>query len=291
MDAVVSPARTPAGLASAARAIDARASGEAVANRGRLSALGATLAPLLHRIARGEGGLIGMATWAAAWQHREAATTAAVFAITSVLLAAVYLYNDVSDRIVDAYNPAKVPEHREPLLRRPGMFFVVSVVMHVGVCLVAWRAIGGWAAACAGSLLVMNPLYSRLAKRLPGLDVAVVGAMGAAVVGIATAEPGLLQIAGAMTAISHAFQARGDTGADRAAGIRSSATTSRPTREAIWLSVCAVFAWTVYARMGAGWAATAIVPYVLLSRARATNRAWGWARVWFAIVWVAATVR
>jgi 4-hydroxybenzoate polyprenyltransferase len=232
-----------------------------------------------------------MATWAAAWESHDVAATVGVFAITSVLLAAVYLYNDVSDRVVDAYNPAKIPEHREPLLRRPGAFFATSLVMHLGVCVAAWRLLGPWAAACAGSLLVLNPLYSTLAKRLPGLDVLVVGAMGAAVVGVATATPGLLVIAGTMTGISHAFQTRGDTSADRAAGIRSSATAPMLVREAIWLGVCASFAWTVAERLGAPWAASAVLPYLLLSRVRGANRAWGWARVYFAIVWIAATVR
>jgi len=280
----VSPARTPTGLASTR-------DGDIAVNRVELSAVGATVTPLLHRIARGEGGLIGMATWAAAWERGEAAATASVFAITSLLLAAVYLYNDVSDRVVDAYNPAKLAEHREPLLRRPGTFFAISLVMHFAVCVAAWRLLGPWAAACAGSLLVLNPLYSSIAKRLPGVDVVVVGAMGAAVVGVATSTPGLLLVAGAMTAISHAFQTRGDTSADRAAGIRSSATVPAAAREAIWFMVCALFAWTVDRRVGAAWAATAIVPYLLLSRTRAADRAWAWARVYFAIVWLVATVR
>ncbi len=232
-----------------------------------------------------------MATWAAAWERRDVATTAGVFALTSVLLAAVYLYNDVADRVVDAYNPAKVPEHREPLLRRPGTFFATSLVMHLGVCLAAWGVLGPWAATSAGALLVLNPLYSSVAKRLPGLDVIVVGTMGAAVVGVATSTPVLVLLAGAMTGISHAFQTRGDLGADRAAGIRSSATAPALAREAIWFVVCAGYAWIVERQLGPRWAASAIVPYVLLSRAPGANRAWGWARAYFAIVWVAATVR
>ncbi len=260
-------------------------------NRPPLSVLAAVLVPLLHRVRLGEGGLIGMATWVAAWQTRDVVATAGIFALTALLLAAVYLYNDVSDRAIDSYNPAKVPEHRLPLVRHPGAFFAVSLALHAGVCGAAWWLLGPWAATCAASLLLMNPLYSRFAKRLPGVDVALVGMMGAAVVGLATAAPDLLAIAGAMTAISHAFQTRGDASADRAAGIRSSATVPARMREVIWLLTCALFAGTVAVRLGVGWAATAALPYFLLSRGADTNRAWGWARVYFAVVWVAAVVR
>ncbi len=232
-----------------------------------------------------------MATWVAAWESRHVATTVWVFVSTTLLLAAVYLYNDVADRTVDSYNPAKIPEHRAPLLRHPGMFFALSLVMHLVVCVVALRVLGTGAAACAGIVLVLNPLYSRIAKRLPGIDVTIVGVMGAAVVGFGTSSGSLLLIAGAMTAISHAFQTRGDSTADRAAGIRSSATAPAPAREAIWLLACALFAWAVQARLGPAWAVSVLIPYLLLSRAHDANRAWGVARVYFAVVWIAATVR
>lgn len=258
---------------------------------GSFSALGATLMPLLHRLRLGEGGLIGMATWAAAWESGNAATTVAVFVLTSVLLAALYLYNDVSDRAVDSYNPAKVAEHRAPLLQRPGAFFAIAIVAHAVVCASAWRLLGPWAASCAAALLALNPLYSSVGKRVPGLDVVIVGVMGAAVVGFGTSAPSLLLIAGAMTGISHAFQTRDDKVADRAAGIRSSATTAAPAREAIWFVLSATFAWTVYEWLGLPWAASGLIPYVLLSRAEDANRAWCVARLYFAVVWIAATMR
>jgi len=255
------------------------------------SALGATLMPLLHRVRLGEGGLIGMATWAAAWESRDAVLTVWVLVLTAVLLGALYLYNDVSDRAVDSYNPAKVAEHREPLLRRPAGFFAIALLAHGLVCLAAWWLLGAWAALCGVLLLVLNPLYSSVAKRVPGLDVAVVGVMGAAVVGFGTASASLLGVAGAMTGISHAFQTRDDKAADRAAGIRSAATAAAPAREAIWFTICALLACTVYVRLGMPWAASVVVPYVLLSRARQAHRAWGCARIYFAVVWIAATAR
>ena len=232
-----------------------------------------------------------MATWAAAWQTRSAWTAGWVFALTLVLLLAIYLYNDVSDRKVDKHNPEKVPEHREPLVRHPRRFFAVAVAIHAAACVATWLVLGAWPAACAVALFLLNPFYSGVAKRLPGLDVVVVGAMGAAVVGIGTATRELLVIAGTMTAISHAFQTRGDVAADRAAGIRSSATTPVVLREAIWLVSCGGFAWAADGLLGPIWAASTLIPYALLSRARNANRAWAVARVYFAIVWVAATVR
>ena len=255
------------------------------------SAVGATLMPLLHRIRLGEGGLVGMATWAAAWQTADPLRTASVLVVTTVLLAALYLYNDVSDRGVDSYNPAKIAEHRAPLSRRPGVFFAVALAAHALVCAAAWVLLGPFAAACGVLLLALNPLYSSVAKRVPGLDVVVVGVMGAAVVGFATTSASLLQIAAAMTGISHAFQTRDDTTADRAAGVHSSATAAPFAREAIWLALCAAFAWTVFARLGAPWAASAVIPYALLSRSRDASRAWAIARVYFTVVWIAATVR
>ena len=267
------------------------AGGDRVAHTRTSPAVGALLMPLLHRLRLGEGGLIGMATWAAAWETADPLRTASVLVLTTALLAALYLYNDVSDRAVDSYNPAKIAEHRAPLARRPGAFFAIALATHAVVCAAAWVLLGPFAAGCGVLLLALNPLYSGVAKRVPGLDVVVVGAMGAAVVGFATTSASLLLIAGAMTAISHAFQTRDDTAADRAAGIRSSATAAPVAREAIWLAVAAAFAWTVFARLGAAWAASAVMPYALLSRARDANRGWAIARVYFAVVWIAATVR
>ena len=255
------------------------------------SAVGATLVPLLHRMRLGEGGLIGMATWAAAWQTADPLRAASVLALTTLLLAALYLYNDVADRAVDSYNPAKIAEHRAPLARRPGAFFAIALATQALVGAAAWVLLGAFAAGCGVLLLVLNPLYSSVAKRVPGLDVVVVGAMGAAVVGFATTSASLLLIAGAMTAISHAFQTRDDTAADRAAGVRSSATAAPFAREAIWLVVCAGLAWTVHERLGAAWAASTVIPYVLLSRAPDANRGWAIARVYFTVVWIVATAR
>ncbi len=262
-----------------------------VAGAPAFSAVGATLMPLLHRIRLGEGGLIGMATWAAAWQTRDPLVTASVLVLTTVLLAALYLYNDVSDRAVDTYNPAKVAEHRAPLSRRPRAFFAIALATHAFVAAAAGVLLGPFAVACAVLLLGLNPLYSRVAKRVPGVDVVVVGVMGAAVVGFATVSASLLLIAGAMTGISHAFQTRDDSAADRAAGIQSSATAAPLAREAIWLALGAVFAWTLSERLGASWAASTVIPYALLSRTRDAGRAWTVARVYFTVVWIAATMR
>jgi 4-hydroxybenzoate polyprenyltransferase len=284
-------ARAPRGFVSDGRAADpAETAGRAV-TLPPFSTVGAVLKPLLHRIRIGEGGLIGMATWAALVQTRDVAVAAGVLVLTSALLAAVYLYNDVSDRAIDSYNPAKVPEHRTPLLHYPRTFFAVALATHALVCVAAWRLSGPWAGGCAATILALNPLYSGLAKRRPGLDVVVVGIMGAAVVGFGTSSPSLLLIAGAMTAISHAFQTRGDTRADQAAGVRSSATVAAPAREAIWLALCGIFAWTVYGRLGPVGALSVLIPYLLLSRAQEANRAWGWTRAYFAIVWIAVTVQ
>ncbi len=255
------------------------------------STVDALLMPLLHRVRLGEGGLIGMATWAAALQSRDVVIATAVFVLTAALLAAVYLYNDIADRRIDSYNPAKIPQHRAPLLRRPRLFFVIALVTHVVVVLAAWQLLGAWAAAWALVLLVLNPLYSGLAKRVPGVDVVIVGVMGAAVVGMGTTIFDLLLIAGGMTAISHAFQTRGDSTADRAAGVHSSATAPAPVRELIWLVSCVFFAWTVYRWLGTPWAVSVLMPYLLLSRAPHAERAWHAARVYFAVVWVAATLR
>ena len=62
-------------------------------------------------------------------------------------------------------------------------------------------------------------------------------------------------------------------------------------REVIWLALCAAFAWSISARLGAPWVASAAIPYALLSRGRDANRAWAIARVYFTVVWIAATVR
>jgi 4-hydroxybenzoate polyprenyltransferase len=258
---------------------------------GGLTTLDAAVRPLWHRIRLGEGGLIGMTTWAAAWQSRDAVTTGIVSILTALLLAALYLFNDVSDRVIDASNRKKVPRDRAPLVRQPRLFLALALAMHATVCAGAWTFLGGWAGLSAAALLVLNPFYSAVAKRIPVLDVVVVGAMGGTVVGLATANPSLLLLAATMTAISHGFQTRVDVAADLAAGVSSSGTAPAPLRAAIWLGLALAFAAAAYPWLGPFWAASAIGPYALLSGPFPPNRAWAIARIHFAAVWVAATVR
>jgi hypothetical protein len=164
------------------------------------------------------------------------------------------------------------------------------VAVHIAVCLASWQVLGPFAGACAIALLLLNPLYSGFAKGVAALDVVTVGVMGAAVIGLATNNASLLLMAAAMTAISHAFQTRVDVNADAAAGVRNSGTAPQPLRGVIWAALAGAFALTAYNRLDAWWAISALVPYVLLSRTLDVNRAWSLARVYFAIVWIAATI-
>jgi 4-hydroxybenzoate polyprenyltransferase len=250
----------------------------------------AAIRPLWQRTRLGEGGLIGMATWVAAWQSRDVATTLAVFGLTAILLTALYLFNDVSDRTIDAYNPKKVPQHRQPLLERPGLFRNIALGVHGVTCVAAWALLGAWAAICTMSLLVLNPFYSWIGKRVPGLDVLLVGAMGGAVVGLATRSPKLLLLAAAMTGVSHAFQLQVDVDADRAAGVCNSATTSARVRTVVWIAVVLWVAVAIYVQLGLPWALSAVIPCLLLTRGNRPGTDWNWARVYFAVVWIAAAL-
>ena len=249
------------------------------------------LHPLVQRIRLGEGGLLGMALWAAAWETRDAATVAAVAVLTLVVLAALYLYNDVVDRDIDALNPKKDAVQRQALLERPRFYLAVALGTQVAAVFVAAAVLGTVAAAGALSLLLLNPFYSRFAKRIPALDVFIVGTMGAAVVALAIPSPSLLFLAGAMTAISHAFQTRVDRTADLAAGIQSSGTAPTPVRNVIWVVLMAILAVAVYPRLGIAGSLSTLLPYVILSRSTDPNRGWAWARVYFAVLWITATVR
>jgi 4-hydroxybenzoate polyprenyltransferase len=254
------------------------------------TAIGAIVRPLWRRLRLGEGGLVGMATWVAASQSREFVTAASVFVLTLVLLTALYLYNDVCDRLIDAHNPKKLAEDRKLLVQHPRLFLCLSLALHAAVCLVAWRLLGPWPAACATALLLLGPLYSGVAKQVPGLDVVVVGLMGGAVVGLATSTQSLLLMAAAMTGISHAFQTRVDARSDRAAAVHTSGTAPAALRMPIWLALAGSLAATVMWKLGAIWASSVIIPYLLLSRSREPRKAWAWARVYFALVWIAATI-
>lgn len=254
------------------------------------SPLRAALRPLLQRLRLGEGGLFGMAVWTAAWQSRDAGTVLAVAAVALVLLAALYLYNDVIDRVVDAHNPKKLNEQRLALLARPHFFLAAALAAQVAAAAAAWWLLGAVAGAAAASLLLLNPFYSAVAKRVPGLDVVVVGAMGAALVALATAAPALLLLAAAMTGISHAFQTSVDRDADLAAGIRSSGTAPEPLRALIWLALTATLALAAYPTLGVAGSATAIVPLALARLGGDAGRGWAWARAYFGLLWLAATL-
>jgi len=252
--------------------------------------LGTILRPFLHRIRLGEGGLLGMAIWASAWGSRDAATVITVALVTSVLLVALYLYNDVVDRDIDAHNPKKVASQRQALAERPRFFLVTALGTQLAAAAAAWWWLGDVAGLGAASLLVLNPFYSGIAKRAPGLDVLVVGAMGAALIALGTPAPGLLLLAGVMTGISHAFQTSVDRSADLAAGVRSSGTAPAPLRTFIWIALTIALAVAAYLHLGIAGCASALFPFWVSRRLDDANRAWTLSRIYFGVLWLAATV-
>jgi 4-hydroxybenzoate polyprenyltransferase len=251
---------------------------------------GTILRPFLHRIRLGEGGLLGMAIWASAWGSRDAATVIVVALVTSVLLVALYLYNDVVDRDIDAYNPKKIAAQRQALAERPRFFLLIALATQVAAAAAAWWWLGRAAGLGAASLLVLNPFYSGIGKRVPGLDVIVVGAMGAALVALGTASPSLLLLAGVMTGISHAFQTSVDRGADLAAGVRSSGTAPASLRTFIWMALTVALAAAAYPNFGIAGCASALFPFWVSRRLEDANLAWTLSRLYFGVLWLAATV-
>lgn len=249
-----------------------------------------TWGPLRERLLRGEGALLAVsATWLA-FSRPGWALASALLGLSALVLTAAYAFNDWHDAEGDLNDPKKNPALVAALLawRRPFGFALAA--LH-GALIAAAAGVSGVAGAAAVlSMLGINAVYSLWLKRVPVVDLVVVGLWGAAFVAIVAAPLWLCATVGAMTSLMHLFQIQQDHAVD--AENRIDTTVVRlPGSAGIALAlICASLAGLLAIPLGAPGALSAAVPVALRVSTPETGRAWMASRVYCGIVLFAALV-
>lgn len=255
-------------------------------NRPLLFAMGQ---PLVERFRLGEGALLAVnMSYAAIHPPRGGAGFLLVALVSSLVLAAMYLLNDLVDVDADRSDPKKNPALVALLIDNRRFLVGVLALQHAAYPLLAWWCLGGAPAVAVTIVLGLNLAYSLGLKRVPVLDTVWVGAWGAAFAAIAISDLLLLAAVGAMTGISHLFQVYADRDVDRENRVRTTAVSSPGLYWpllAAWCGLLAAILW-----LWAGWGpATGIVAVVPLAARiwRAEPRvAWLASKLAFGLIWL-----
>jgi 4-hydroxybenzoate polyprenyltransferase len=242
------------------------------------------VAPLSHRIRRGEGGLLVVnATLALKFGTPVAAVAA--LAVSVLTLLALYLFNDIVDAEVDQHNPKKDHALAAGYVRDRALFLALYFGL-TAVCVVGAIAVGGSAPYWVLAVSVVNAVYSLFCKKVPLIDFVWVGLWGGAFVLIVSPMNAWVGMAAAMTAICHIYQISEDRGADAATGIATSATLRGWLLTAVQAGLCALLAFAAWPLGGhlAALSLAVLLAYWLIWREQ-PNTAWFLSKVHFSLVW------
>jgi 4-hydroxybenzoate polyprenyltransferase len=249
----------------------------------------AVVLPTLRRLQRAEGVLLAINASIILTHPSSLPRMAAQLAVSAIVLALLYAYNDVYDCHADLANPKKdmalvrlLILHRAAIVR---LLLVLSVAM-VGVAQVT---LGTASAVAVAAVLGINVVYSHYFKRMVVVDVLWVGLCGATYIltpGIPL-DVGIVLLVGLMTAVSHVFQTLGDRNVDDRNAVSTTAVFSPGLATGLLVVFCGATAWVVARWFGLLAATTAFVPLVAYLVLRDAERAWLVAKAYFAVLWLA----
>lgn len=245
--------------------------------------LRALVAPLRHRVARGEGGL-WVVNAGLALKRYPSAEGLGLAAVSLICLLSLYLFNDIIDARDDQRNPKK-DQFVSGLYLRERHSFLVACFLMIGFATVAGSYLDTRAGVWVVGVSLINVAYSLLCKKVPLLDVATVGLWGGAFASIVTDEPAWIVMVGAMTAVCHIYQASEDRDADTGNGIATSATLAAPLLSLVQGGLAVLLATTAWT-LGTGAVAltfAAFFAYWLVWRRR-PHTAWLLSKVHFSAV-------
>ena len=250
----------------------------------------ALVAPLSHRIRRGEGGLL-VVNASLALAYYPLRDGLGRTAISLLCLLALYLFNDLVDARDDQHNPKKNRALAEWYARDRSLFLALWVLMSAAaVAAGAWLEprVAFWVAAVS----LINVAYSLRCKKIPVVDIVSVGLWGAAYASIAIGVTAWVVLVGAMTAVCHIYQTSEDRGVDAASGFATSAALRASLLTAFQGGLDAILVVTAW-RLSGGVVAlslAALFAYWVVWRDR-PRIAWLLAKSHFALVWAYLLVR
>lgn len=247
-------------------------------------------APLLNRFRRGEGQLLAVSLSIGLAARPDAATFLAQALVSTVVIALLYLLNDVYDCREDLNDPGKDQALVRFYVQRRSYLLGLVALEYAGGVLLALALLGPRSGIAVAAVLLVNVAYSTVLKRRAVVDVICVAVWGAA----AAAVPGvrvpwsLLALVGIMTSICHVFQIKRDRSVDNVNRIRTSAVAAAWLPEAQLAIACVAMGLVLNNLLGPAAAATAATPLVLGLVLRSNQAAWMLSKLYYAAIWLLA---
>lgn len=244
----------------------------------------ACIHPLWLRLQRGEGQLVLVAVGLAAVRDSAPANLIRAGLVTTLLLASLYSFNDLHDRHDDLVDPNKDHRFARFLDRYAPLVLATWCVLAVVVLGAGFLLLGAPSACAIGIAFALNTGYSLWWKGVPGVDVLIAGAWGAAIAAVSGVfDWPLLLLVFAMTTACHLFQIRRDHTADAHVGVHT-LSVARPGAVAVVMSASFVAMGCVISAFFDPWLGASSILPLALTHSRVPNQiAWLLAKAWFAI--------
>ena len=246
------------------------------------------VAPLLNRLRRGEGALLAVNLSIALSARPDARRLLAHVLVSTVVLALLYLLNDLQDCRADLSDAGKdrafarfCLQHRDRLVR-------LLALEQAGVIVLALALLGGRSAVAVAAAFLVNLAYSAVFKGRPAVDVLWVALWGACYAMVPGVElpPLVLALVGVMTSICHVFQITRDRSVDHANRVRTSAVAV-PWLPTVQLAIgCLAMGIILVSVLGPAAAASAAVPLVLRFLVRSNQAAWLLSKAYYGAIWL-----
>jgi len=243
--------------------------------------------PLYHRIRLGEGGII-IFNLAHAWYATQSVSQTTIQTLISTLvLCALYGYNDFTDREADMNNPKKDSAFCKDIYEHASIFLTVNIVLSTAAFILCLVLIGKFQAVAVASLFAVNVAYSSKLKSIPVADIITVLIWGSLFVMIAgNPNMPLAVTAGIMTGIAHIFQMLTDKTSDTKNNVKTSIVYFQRAEHWLIVSLYALLSLFLFYQSNAVLAASTLIPLSLYLITRKVAFSWYLSRLYFFVIWI-----
>lgn len=248
----------------------------------------AHVAPLVNRLRRGEGVLLAVNVSIALAARPDPRTLLASVAVSTAVLALLYLLNDVYDCREDLHDPGKDQVFVRFCIRHRGLLFRLLAVEHAATVGLALALLGPRSAAAVAAVFVVNFAYSAALKGRAAVDVPWVALWGAcyALVPGVPLPLAVVALVGVMTSICHVFQITRDLPFDVVNQIRTSAVAVPWLPLAQLAAGCLAMGFLLNDLLGPAAALSAAVPILLRFALRSNQAAWLLSKAYYGLIWL-----
>jgi len=247
----------------------------------------AVLASTSHRIRRGEGALLAVNLSLIAHLGTDWTRAALLALVSTLAILVMYAFNDLYDAPVDWNNPKKDRRLIATWMEYRRVGVLTTFVLKLATLALALVALGPAPAAAVAAVMIVNVVYSTLAKGMPVADILAVAVWGALYAAIVDTSLLLIVVVGLMTAICHLFQVVDDRGPDAANGIQTTAVRSAALSRGVLIALTVALVLIVLPVLGVLGALTACTPLAIFFVVRDAGTGWLVAKAYFAVMWLA----